>query len=146
MWWEVAPRGVTEGEGAIEARVARVFGFRVIRAAEPGEPVVVGADRRVGPRHMIDEAELTTPGRSTLAGHQGKRAGALLRRSGLGRFGAIREKRSNAGARCVLRRSVLVPKPLSSWWVVSAWVMVRRSQGLRRASLFFSAMALARSS
>ena len=78
--WEEAPRGVIEVVGALEARVVHVVGFRVVEAVALGEFAVVGVDCRVAPRHLIDEAELTAPGRSLL--WRGTRASEPGRPSG----------------------------------------------------------------
>ena len=80
--------------------MANVVGFRVVEAAELGRFVVVGVDCRVGPCHLIDEAEFA-PRRSTLAGYQGKQAGTPLRRSGLSRFCALRVALDCERALCV---------------------------------------------
>ena len=99
--WEVAPRGVIGEEGAVEARAARVIGFCAAGASESGVLIVLGVDRRVDYRHLIDEAKLIAPGRLAPAGRQGQRPGALLRRPVLGRCGALRKALDRESTLCV---------------------------------------------
>mmetsp|Transcript_58845 Transcript_58845/g.133207 ORF Transcript_58845/g.133207 Transcript_58845/m.133207 type:complete len:224 (-) Transcript_58845:1759-2430(-) len=101
MWWEVAPRGVTGERGTVEARSACVIGFCAAGPSESGVLVVIGFDRRVGSRHLIDEAGLIAPGRRAPAGHQGQGAGALLWWPVLGRCEALREAFDRESALCV---------------------------------------------